>query len=91
MVPQPHTPDNILKRLKSRLDQARADGFKIRMEFLDGEQASWCVIGGIPTIFVDQSQTAAEQLRQLDEILESCAGESMNGPSENSAASQRAA
>lgn len=67
LPPNPAT--NIVQRLKAKLGEARSQGFKIRMEFFDDEQASWCVIGGVPTLFVDQSQTAAEQLRQLDEIL----------------------
>ena len=44
-------------------------GLKVRLEPLDGQQASWCVIGGVPTVFVDLSQTAAEQLQQLEESL----------------------
>ena len=43
-------------------------GFKVRMEVLEDEQASWCVIAGVLT-FVDLSQTAAEQLRQVEETL----------------------
>ena len=60
---------NVVARLKRRIDDARSLGFKIRMEPLDGEQATWCEIGGVPTLFVDLSQTAAEQLQQLDEAL----------------------
>lgn len=69
MVPPSEIKSNVVERLKAKLNEARRQGFKVRMEFLDGEQASWCVIGGDPTLFVDQSQTAAEQLRQLDETL----------------------
>ena len=39
------------------------------MEVLDDEQASWCVISGVLTLFVDLSQTAAEQLQQVEETL----------------------
>lgn len=39
------------------------------MEVLEDEQASWCVIAGVLTLFVDLSQTAAEQLRQVEETL----------------------
>ena len=63
--------ENVVMRLKHRMDEARSLGFKVRMEPLDGEQATWCEIAGVPTLFVDLSQTAAEQLRQLDETLES--------------------
>lgn len=60
---------NVVVRLKNRLAEARKMGFKIRMELLDDEQATWCVIAGVPTLFVDLSQTAAEQLQQLDEAI----------------------
>ncbi len=60
---------NVVARLKRRIEDARSLGFKVRMEALDGEQATWCEIGGVPTLFVDLSQTAAEQLQQLDEAL----------------------
>ncbi len=61
--------DNVVSRLKQRLKEARSLGFKVRMELLDEEQASWCEIAGIPTLFVDLSQTAAEQLKQVEETL----------------------
>ena len=61
---------NVVGRLKEKLKEARSHGFKIRMEMLDDEQASWCVVGGVPTLFVDLSQSAAEQLRQVDETLQ---------------------
>ncbi|MGI9473438.1 MAG: hypothetical protein ACR2NZ_17990 [Rubripirellula sp.] len=61
--------ENVVVRLKKRLRQARSAGFRVRMDVLDDEQASWCVIGGIPTLFVDLSQTASEQLQQVEETL----------------------
>ena len=61
--------DNVVSRLRQRLHDARATGFKVRMEVLDGEQASWCVISGVLTLFVDLSQTASEQLQQVEETL----------------------
>ena len=39
------------------------------MELLGDEHASWCEIAGVPTLFVDLSQTAAEQLQQVEETL----------------------
>lgn len=65
MPPEQH----VVARLQHRIDEARAIGFKIRIEPLDGGQATWCEIAGVPTLFIDLSQTAAEQLRQLDETL----------------------
>ena len=61
--------DNVVSRLKQRLNEARSLGFKIRMELLEEEHASWCEIAGVPTLFVDLSQTAAEQLNQVEETL----------------------
>ena len=61
---------NVVARLRRRIDDARSLGFKVRLEPLDGEQATWCEIAGIPTLFVDLSQTAAEQLQQLNEALD---------------------
>jgi hypothetical protein len=61
--------DNVVQRLKQQLAEARATGFKVRLEMLDGEQATWCEIAGVPTLFVDLSQTAAEQLQQVEETL----------------------
>ncbi len=63
--------ENIVARLKHRIDEARRLGFRVRMEPLDGEEATWCEIAGVPTLFVDLAQTAAEQLRQIDEALAS--------------------
>jgi hypothetical protein len=63
--------ENVVARLKRRIDEARMLGFRVRMEPLDGEQATWCEIAGVPTLFVDLSQTAAEQLHQVDEALAS--------------------
>ena len=61
--------ENVVSRLKQRLSEARSLGFKVRMELLSDEHASWCEIAGVPTLFVDLSQTAAEQLQQVEETL----------------------
>lgn len=61
---------NIVQRLQSRLADARKLGLAVRLEVLENEQPSWCEIGGVPTLFIDLTQTAAEQLRQVDEILD---------------------
>ncbi len=65
----PHPDDNVVIRLKQKLREARQMGFKVRMEMLDGEQATWCEIAGVQTLFVDISQTAGEQLQQVDQTL----------------------
>lgn len=61
--------DNVVSRLKQRLKDARSLGFNVRMELLDGEHGTWCEIAGVPTLFVDLAQTAAEQLHQVEETL----------------------
>jgi len=72
MAPQQNSVDNdnVVLRLKAKLKEARSLGFKVRIELLDDQQGSWCVIAGTPTLFVDLSQTAAEQLRQVEQTLE---------------------
>lgn len=61
--------NDVVSRLRQTLHEARGIGFKVRMEVLDDEQASWCVIAGVLTLFVDLSQTASEQLQQVEETL----------------------
>ena len=61
--------ENVVQRLRRRLREAQQMGFEVRREWLEDQQASWCEIGGKRTLFVDLSQTAAEQLRQIDESL----------------------
>lgn len=72
--PPPDKSDpNIVERLRSRMGDARRLGFRVRSEWLDGQQASWCEIAGVRTLFVDLSQPAAEQLATLEDTLESYA------------------
>ncbi len=61
--------DNVVARLKQKLDQARAIGFEVRMVVLGDEQPDWCQIGKSRVLFVNLSQTAAEQLVQVEETL----------------------
>lgn len=63
--------ENVVLRLKRHLAQARKLGFKVRIEPLEDEQAGWCEIGGTRILFIDLSQTAAEQLAQVEETLAS--------------------
>ena len=65
--------ENIVQRLRRRTREAKAMGFRIRTEWLDDQQASWCEIGGVKTLFIDLSQSASEQLQQLEESLASFA------------------
>ncbi len=61
--------ENVVQRLRRRIRDAKKMGFRVRSDWLSEQQASWCEIGGVKTLFIDLSQTAAEQLRQLDESL----------------------
>ncbi len=61
--------ENVVQRLRRRIQDAQRLGFRVRTEWLDDQQASWCEIGGVKTLFVNLSQTAAEQLQQLEESL----------------------
>ena len=63
--------ENVVKRLRNRLADARTLGFRVRMEPLENQMANWCEISGIPTLFVDLSQPAGEQLQQIDDALAS--------------------
>ena len=83
--------DNVVSRLRQRLHDARASGFKVRMEVLDDEQASWCVISGVLTLFVDLSQTASEQLQQVEETLSAYEGCLSCGPNHPEDIGKRAA
>ncbi len=66
-----HMEENVVKRLKNRLADARSLGFTVRVELLEDQTATWCEIAGIPTLFVDISQPAGEQLQQVDDALNS--------------------
>ncbi len=61
--------ENIVQRLRRRINDAKSLGCEVRLEWLDDSQGDWCVVGGKRTIFLDSGQTAAEQLTQLEEIL----------------------
>ena len=62
---------NIVQRLKSQIKKAKSLGFTVRFELLEAEQPSWCVLGKSKILFLDLSQTANEQLRSLNETLDS--------------------
>ena len=66
---------NVIERLQQRIRDAKGMGIRIRHEWLDDQQATWCEIGGVRTIFIDLSQTATEQLEQLEESLASLASD----------------
>lgn len=64
------TPENVIERLRRRTNAAQQLGFKIRGEWLDGQQATWCEIAGAKVLFVDLGLTAAEQLDQIERTLQ---------------------
>ncbi|TWU56852.1 hypothetical protein Poly51_27690 [Rubripirellula tenax] len=61
--------DTVVARLRRRIRQAKSAGFQVRMEVLDDEQAGWCQVGRTRILFVNLSNTAAEQLAQVEETL----------------------
>jgi len=61
--------ENIVQRLRRRIRETRRLGIDVRLEWLDGGQCDWCVIGKEIVVFLDSGQTAAEQLAQLEEIV----------------------
>lgn len=65
-------PTNIVQRLQQRIGEAKQLGFTVRTECLSEQKASWCVVKGKSMIFLDLASPAHEQLRQLNEVLESC-------------------
>ncbi|MCC9644320.1 hypothetical protein LOC71_18740 [Rhodopirellula sp. JC740] len=62
--------ENVLDRLKRMTRIARQNGFEIRGEPLDGTGCTWCEIRGKRILFLDLTQTAAEQALAIAEILE---------------------
>lgn len=67
----PAESENVIQRLRTRIREVRAMGFRVRQELLEGQPASWCELGGQPTLFIDASQSAREQLASIDEALAS--------------------
>ncbi len=66
---KPPATDHVVSRLSWRIQDATQMGFHVRTEPLDGRGADWCQIGQRKILFLDLTQTAAEQLAQLDEVL----------------------
>ena len=77
---QPSSHENVVQRLKRRIREAKAMGYRVRTEWLDDQEATWCVIGGVTTIFIDQTQPAADQLGQLEESLKSLTADRADRP-----------
>ncbi len=61
--------DNVVIRLRRRLEEAKVAGFKVRFELLNDEQAGWCQIGSSKFLIVNSSHTAAEQLAEVEVTL----------------------
>lgn len=61
--------ETVVSRLSGRIDRARRQGFVVRIEPLGETGDSWCLLRGSVVLFVDASQTAAEQLRQIDQSI----------------------
>lgn len=68
-VGAPENGENVVQRLRRRIRETRRLGIDVRLEWLDGGQCDWCVIGKKIVVFLDSGQTASEQLAQLEEIV----------------------
>jgi hypothetical protein len=62
--------ENVVERLRRRIGDLRTSGMVVRTDWLDDQQASWCELRGVRTIILDAAQPAADQLSQLEEILQ---------------------
>ena len=62
----------IVKRLQHRIDVAKAMGFEVRNEWLDGPETTWCELRGVKILFLDLSQSATEQLEQVEQAISAC-------------------
>ena len=67
--PRPTDSHNVVERLKARIADAERLGFQVRCEPLGDEQADWVIVRGKRILFLDLTQTAGEQLSQLNETL----------------------
>lgn len=73
--------ENVVERLHQRIKDIRDAGTIVRTDWLDGQSSSWCELRGIRTIILDASQSAAEQLGQLEEIIQEIS--QITSPSKN--------
>lgn len=61
---------NQVERLKQAIARAKRVGYAVRFEPLGGRGTTWCEIAGRIHLFVDLSQTASEQLGDVESILD---------------------
>ena len=57
--------------LEEALAATRKLGYGVRQEWLDGAEAGLCEFGGRRWIFIDLSQSTAEQLEEVLSVLRS--------------------
>jgi hypothetical protein len=60
-----------VQALEEALQAAERLGYQVRREWLDGGGGGACEFGGKQWMFVDLSQSAAEQLEQVLSVLRS--------------------
>ena len=58
-----------IARLKRLIAGAKAEGIRVRSEWMSGETGGACEIGGQPWIFVDLSLSVEEQLGQVEDAI----------------------
>ena len=85
------TSENVVQRLRRRIAESQSDGTVVRVEILQDHQANWFELRGIRTILLDASQTAAEQLGQLEDILVEISDAAHSSPSNPKSSVPRAA
>lgn len=61
--------DHVVRRLQQRMDLARGLGFVVRSEVLGDQPSTWCEVAGKKMMFLDITQTATEQLHQIEQLL----------------------
>ena len=68
-MPSTSNSPHVAERLRREIALAESKGFEVRKVLLETPTADWCQVGTKRIIFLDLAAGAAEQLRQLAEIL----------------------
>ncbi len=63
--------NNSVELLEHAIGYAKKQGFRVRLESLEGATSGVCRVGKTTTIFLDQSTTAAQQLAEIMAVLRS--------------------
>lgn len=69
MIANEESQPNVVQRLNQQIRTVKKLGFQVRSEVLGDQAATWCEVAGKKMLFLDVSQTAAEQLRQIEDLM----------------------